>query len=47
MKDETIIIRCSSEMKKEIENLALISRRTTSNYIRLILEDTIKMKTKF
>lgn len=46
MKDETIIIRVDTEMKAKLQKLAEDSRRELSDYLRLILEDVIKKKTK-
>jgi predicted DNA-binding protein len=41
MKNEIIIIRVDKTMKEEIEKLAKASRRTTSDYLRILIEDKI------
>jgi hypothetical protein len=45
-KSDTIILRVDQKMKYEITKLAEENRRELSNYLRLIIEDTIKNKTK-
>lgn len=46
-KTETIIVRVTPDMKEDLEKLATRSRRTVSNYLRLLIEDTItKSKNK-
>ena len=45
-KEEIIIVRVTFEMKAQIEQLARLSRRETSDYLRRILEDVIKERRK-
>jgi predicted DNA-binding protein len=45
-KDTNLVIRFDSEAKKELEILAKESRRTPSDYVRLLIDDAIKNKTK-
>ena len=40
-KTETIIIRVTAQMKKDVEKLAKESRRELSDYVRLLIEDVI------
>lgn len=46
MKTESIIIRVDKTMKAEIVKLAQENRRELSDYVRLVMEDTIKNKSK-
>ncbi len=41
-KEATLIIRVDSKLKRQIIKLAIKDRRSTSDYIRIILEDHIK-----
>lgn len=45
-KSEALIVRVDQKMKFEIGELAKENRREISDYLRLILEDTIKNKTR-
>ena len=45
-KTETIIIRVTPQMKKDVEKLAKESRRELSDYLRLLFEDIIKERGK-
>jgi hypothetical protein len=45
-KTESIIVRVDKKMKFEISKLAEESRRELSDYLRLVIEDTIKNKPK-
>jgi hypothetical protein len=45
-KKETIIVRVDQKMKFEITKMAEESRRELSDYLRLMMEDAIKQKTK-
>ena len=46
IKTETIIVRVTNEMKAGLEQLAEESRRTVSDYLRLLFETVIKEKRK-
>jgi hypothetical protein len=41
-KKEVIIVRVTRRMKLEVEMLAEASRRSLSNYLRLVFEDIIE-----
>jgi hypothetical protein len=45
-KTETIIVRVDRQSKQALRSLAKLSRRELSDYMRLIIEDAIKNKTK-
>jgi hypothetical protein len=46
MRSEVIILRVTRKMKKDIELLAVEARRTVSDYMRILIEDTIKERLK-
>lgn len=46
MKTEIIPVRAEKTMKDELQKLALESKRTLSDYIRLVLEKAITEHTK-
>jgi hypothetical protein len=46
MKTESIIVRVDKKMKFAISELASENRRELSDYLRLVIEDAIKNKTK-
>ena len=46
MKTEAIIVRVDKKMKSEISKLATENRRELSDYLRLVIEEAIKNKTK-
>ena len=45
-KDLRLVVRIDAELKEDLEKLAEISRRKVSDYVRLLIEDAIKKKTK-
>ena len=45
-KKELIIVRVTPKMKLQIEMLAEESKRTVSNYLRLVFEDIIEKNKK-
>lgn len=45
-KKELLIVRVTQKMKLQIEMLAEESKRTVSNYMRLVLEDLINKNKK-
>lgn len=46
MKDKSITIKMSEEMKESLQALATADRRTLSDFIRLELEKIIALNTK-
>jgi len=44
MKDETVIIRMTTELKKDLLSAADECRRDVSDYLRLLIEDAVKHK---
>ena len=46
-KKETIIVRVTPVIKKELELIALESRRSLSDFLRITFEDVIQAKKQF
>lgn len=46
MKTETLIIRMDKDLKSEIQKAAKQSRRSVSDYARLVIENAVKQKQK-
>lgn len=44
MEKTTIIIRVTKQMKADVDEIAKSHRRTTSNFIRLVIENKIREK---
>ena len=46
MKAEAVVIRVDKDMKAKLSKLAEVSKRTLSDYIRLVMESAIEKKLK-